>query len=47
MLKLNYHIPLIGGVLTQVTDAFNRGALWQISRCIQSNTNAGVMIVYE
>ena len=48
MIKINYHIPLVGGVLSQVTDAFNRGPLWHVSRCVRSNVHdAGVLICYE
>ncbi len=48
MIKLDYHIPKIGGVLTGVSEDFNRGALWLVSRCIRSNVHdAGILIQYE
>ena len=48
MIKIDYHIPLVGGVFTQVSEAFNRGALWHLSRCVKSTMqDAGVLICYE
>lgn len=48
MIKINYHIPLVGGVFYKVTEAFNRGVLWHMSRCVKSTMqDAGVLICYE
>ena len=48
MIKINYHIPLVGGVFYKVTEAFNRGVLWHLSRCVKSTMqDTGVLICYE
>ena len=48
MIKIDYHIPLVGGVYSQVTAAFNRGPLWHCGRCLKSNKHdAAVLICYE
>lgn len=40
--------PLSGGVFSQVTKAFNRGALWHLSRCLKGTVHdASVLICYE
>ena len=47
-IKINYRIPKIGGVFTQVTAEFNRGSLIGLSRCLKANMNdAGVLIEYN
>ena len=47
-IKIDYHIPLTGGVFTNVTPAFNRGMLVSLSRCLKaSSLDVAVMIVYE
>lgn len=47
-IKINYHLPKIGGVFTQVTAEFNRGSLVGLSRCLKATMNdAGVLIEYN
>ena len=47
-ITIDYHIPKVGGIFTQVTAEFNRGSLIGLSRCLKANMNdAGVMIEYE
>nr|DAI88957.1 MAG TPA: hypothetical protein [Caudoviricetes sp.] len=47
-IKIDYHIPKVGGVFTSVTDKFNRGCLVGLSRCLKANsTDAGVLIEYK
>ncbi len=48
MIKIDFHFPNVGGVLTSASEEFNHGALWGLSRCLRSaNPDAGVMIEYE
>lgn len=46
-ITIDYHIPKVGGVYTQVSVEFNQGSLVGLSRCLKANMNdAGVMIEY-
>lgn len=45
---IDYHIPKVWGVFTQVTAEFNRGGLIGLSRCLKANMNdAGILIEYD
>lgn len=47
-ITIDYHIPKVGGVFTEVTAEFNRGSLIGLSRCLKANMNdAGIMIEYD
>ena len=47
-ITIDYHIPKVGGVFTQVIAEFNRGSLIGLSRCLKANMNdAGIMIEYD
>lgn len=47
-IKINYHIPKVGGVFTQATAEFNRGSLIGLIRCLKANVNdAGILIEYN
>ncbi len=47
-IKINYRIPKIGGVFTQVTAKFNRGSLVGLSRCLKATvSDAGILIEYD
>ncbi len=47
-IKIDYHIPLTGGVYTQASSKFNRSKLDHLSRCLKAvNSDAGIMIQYE
>ena len=47
-IKIDYHIPKVGGVFTRVTAEFNRGSLIGLIRCLKANINdAGILIEYD
>ena len=47
-ITIDYHIPKVGRIFTQVTAEFNRGSLVRLSRCLKANVNdAGIMIEYK
>lgn len=47
-ITIDYHIPKVGGVFTQVTAEFNHGSLIGLSRCLKANMNdAGIIIEYD
>ena len=48
-IKIDYHIPLIGGGKLFESDDFNRVAImWNISTCVRSEKrSAGIVILYE
>lgn len=47
-IKINYHIPKIWGVFTQVTAEFNRGSLIWLSRCLKAiMSDAGILIEHN